>query len=69
VRRQLALEWGILPGRLDPPPNGSPELEEAMLRRAREVCGLASGAQVVLAHGPPTAGPGATNQLAVRRIP
>jgi len=40
-----------------------------MLDRAREVGGLESNDVVVLAYGPPGAGAGQTNTLAVRQIP
>jgi hypothetical protein len=39
------------------------------LERAREVGGLAPGDVVVLAYGPPDAGPAQTNVVAVREIP
>ena len=69
VRRQLALEWGVVPGRLPPRPASAEELAALMLERARAVGGLDSGAVVVLAHGPPGAGGGQTNALAVRQVP
>jgi len=69
VRRQLAMEWGIVPAWL-PPRGDSVEMHRAsMLDRAREVGGLASGDVVVLAYGPPEAGPSETSYLAVREIP
>lgn len=69
VRRQLALEWGIVPGWL-PLRAANPEMHRAtMLSRAREVGGLSSGDVVVLAYGPPEAGPSETSYLAVREIP
>ena len=69
VRRQLALEWGVIPGWL-PPRVDDPERHRAsMLDRAREVGGLRSGDVVVLAYGPPEAGPSETSYLAVREIP
>jgi hypothetical protein len=40
-----------------------------MLSRAREVAGLSSRDVVVLAYGPPGAGPGQTSFLAVREVP
>ncbi|HSJ72766.1 MAG TPA: pyruvate kinase [Miltoncostaeaceae bacterium] len=69
VRRQLALEWGVVPGRLPPRPASAEELAALMLERASEVGGLGSHDLVVLAHGPPGAGGGQTNALAVRAIP
>ena len=42
VRRQLALEWGVVPGRLPPRPASAEELAALMLERAREVGGLES---------------------------
>ncbi len=69
VRRQLALEWGVVPGRLPPRPDSSREFAAMMLDRAREVGGLESDDTVVLAYGPPGAGAGRTSTLAVRQIP
>jgi pyruvate kinase len=69
VRRQLALEWGVVPGRLPPRPGSEEELAAMALERAREVGGLASGDVVVLAYGPPNAGPAQTRVLEVRAIP
>ena len=43
VRRQLALEWGVVPGRLPPRPASAEELAALMLERARAVGGLESG--------------------------
>ena len=69
VRRQLALEWGVVPGRLPPRPASAEELAALMLERARAVGGLESHDLVVIAHGPPGAGGGQTNTVAVRAIP
>jgi pyruvate kinase len=69
VRRQLALEWGVVPGRLPPRPASEEGLASMALERAREVGGLAHGDLVVLAYGPPDAGPAQTSVLAVREIP
>ena len=69
VRRQLALEWGVVPGRLPPRPASAEELAALMLERARAVAGLESHDLVVIAHGPPGAGGGETNTVAVRAIP
>jgi pyruvate kinase len=69
VRRQLALEWGVMPVRLPPRPASAEALAALMLERAREVGGLESHDLVVLAHGPPGAGGGQTNTLVVRQIP
>jgi pyruvate kinase len=69
VRRQLALEWGVVPGKLPPRPASAEELAALMLARAREVGGLDSHDLVVIVHGPPGAGGGQTNAIAVRAIP
>lgn len=69
VRRRLALEWGVVPGRLTPRPATVEAHATLLLRRAAEVGGLSSGQVVVLAYGPPRAGPGATSHLEVREIP
>ncbi len=69
VRRQLALEWGVVPGKLPPRPASAEELAALMLARAREVGGMESHDLVVIAHGPPGAGGGQTNTIAVRAIP
>ena len=69
VRRQLALEWGIVPAWLPPRPASIEMHRASMLDRAREVDGLASGDVVVLAYGPPEAGASETSYLAVREIP
>jgi pyruvate kinase len=69
VRRQLALEWGVVSGRLPPRPHSGEALAALMLSRAREVAGLSSRDVVVLAYGPPGAGPGQTSFLAVREVP
>jgi pyruvate kinase len=69
VRRQLAMEWGIVPGWLAPRPADIEVHRASMLERAREVGGLAAGDVVVLAYGPPEAGPSETSYLAVRTIP
>jgi pyruvate kinase len=69
VLRQLALEWGVVPGAIPPRPS-TLELHRAMMiGRAREIAGLSSGDVVVLAYGPPEAGPAQTSYLAVREIP
>ena len=68
VRRQLALEWGVVPGLLPPLPPSIEEHAEVMLHRAREVGDLSPGDTVVLAYGPPEAGPSATSFLAVRTV-
>ncbi len=69
VRRQLALEWGVVPGRLPPRPASAEALAALMLERAREVGGLESHDVVVIAHGPPGAAAGRTNTVAVRTVP
>ena len=68
VRRQLALEWGVVPGALPPLPASIEEHADVMLERARIVGGLEPGDVVVLAYGPPDAGPSATSFLAVRTV-
>ena len=69
VRRQLALEWGVVPGRLPPRPASAEELAAVMLERARVVGGLEGHDLVVLVHGPPGADGGQTNTITVRRVP
>ena len=41
----------------------------SLMSRAKEVAGLSSGDVVVLAYGPPEAGPAQTGYLAVAEIP
>ena len=69
VRRQLALEWGIVPTWLPPRVDTLESHRLAMMQRAQEAAGLRSGDVVVLAYGPPKAGPSQTSYLAVREIP
>jgi pyruvate kinase len=69
VRRQLAMEWGIVPGGLPPRADDMETHRATMLERARDVGGLRSGDVVVLAYGPPAAGPSETSYLAVREVP
>ncbi len=69
VRRQLAMEWGIVPAWLPPRPTSLEEHRASMLARAREVGSLSPGDVVVLAYGPAEAGPSETSYLAVREIP
>jgi pyruvate kinase len=69
VRRQLAMEWGIVPAWLPPRPSTVERHRASMLDRAREVGGLRSGDVVVLAYGPAEAGPSETNHLTVMQIP
>ena len=69
VRRQLALEWGVVPGWLPPRVPGLEEHRRTMIDRAKDIAGLSSGDVVVLAYGPPEAGPSETSYLAVRSIP
>ncbi len=69
VRRQLALEWGVVPAWLPPRPETLERHRHALMSRAREVAGLSSGDVVVLAYGPPEAGPAQTSYLAVAEIP
>ncbi len=68
VRRQLALEWGIVPGGLPPLPGSIEEHADTLLERGRIVGDLEPGDVVVLAYGPPDAGPSATSFLAVRTV-
>jgi pyruvate kinase len=71
VRRQLALDWGVVPAWL-PQRTSSSTLEEhraIMLERAREAGGLSPGDLVVLAYGPSGAGPSETSYLALREVP
>ena len=68
VRRQLALEWGVVPGWLPPLPPSIEEHANVMLERGRTVGHLSPGDVVVLAYGPPEAGPSATSFLAVRTV-
>ncbi len=69
VLRQLALEWGVVPGWIPPRPPTLEMHRTMMLERAREVADLSPGDVVVLAYGPPEAGPSQTSYLAVREIP
>lgn len=68
VRRQLALEWGVVPAAMPARPSSAEDHRELMLERAREVGGLSAGDVVVLAYGPPELGPAQTSYLAVRTI-
>ena len=69
VRNQLALEWGVVPALL-PAHERTLELHRiTLMERAKEVGGLSPGDVVVLAYGPPDAGPSQTSYLAVREIP
>ncbi len=68
VRRQLALEWGVIAGWLPPLPESIEEHASMMLERGCAVGGLSPGDVVVLAYGPPEAGPSATSFLAVRTV-
>ena len=68
VRRQLALEWGVIAGWLPPLPESIEEHASMMLKRGCAVGGLSPGDVVVLAYGPPEAGPSATSFLAVRTV-
>jgi pyruvate kinase len=69
VRRQLALEWGVVPAWLPPRSETLDLHRNALMSRAKEVAGLSSGDVVVLAYGPPEAGPAQTSYLAVAEIP
>ena len=69
VRRQLALEWGVVPAWLPPRSETLDLHRNALMARAKEVAGLSSGDVVVLAYGPPEAGPAQTSYLAVAEIP
>jgi pyruvate kinase len=69
VRRQLALEWGVVPGWLPPRAHTLEQHRTVLIERAKELAGLSSGDVVVLAYGPPEAGAAQTSYLAVREIP
>jgi pyruvate kinase len=69
VRRQLALEWGVVPGWLPPRASTLEQHRNTMIKRAMRIADLKRGDVVVLAYGPPAAGPSETSFLAVQRIP
>ena len=69
VRRQLALEWGVVPGWLPPRSRTLDAHRAVMLERAGDAGGLSTGDLVVLAYGPAEAGPSETCYLALREIP
>ncbi|HMO01032.1 MAG TPA: pyruvate kinase [Miltoncostaeaceae bacterium] len=69
VRRQLALEWGVVPGWLPPRASTLEQHRHTMIKRAMRIADLKRGDVVVLAYGPPAAGPSETSFLAVRTIP
>ena len=69
VRRQLALEWGVVPGWMPPRAQTLEQHRNVLMERGRELAGLSSGDVVVLAYGPPKAGAAQTSYLAVREIP
>jgi pyruvate kinase len=69
VRRQLALEWGVVPGWLPPRASTLEQHRVTMTKRAMRIADLKRGDVVVLAYGPPAAGPSETSFLAVRSIP
>jgi pyruvate kinase len=69
VRRQLALEWGVVPAWLPPRSETLDLHRNALMARAKEVAGLSTGDVVVLAYGPPEAGPAQTSYLAVAESP
>jgi pyruvate kinase len=69
VRRQLALEWGVVPGWLPPRASTLEQHRHTMIKRAMRIADLKSGDVVVLAYGPPKAGPSETSFLAVSSIP
>jgi pyruvate kinase len=69
VRRQLALEWGVVPGWLPPRASTLEQHRNVMVKRAQRIAALKTGDVVVLAYGPPAAGPSETSYLAVRTIP
>jgi pyruvate kinase len=68
VANQLALEWGVEPASM-PTATTVDEMIDTALVRAREVGGLASGANVILTAGRRTGTPGATNLIMVREVP
>ena len=68
VRRQLALEWGVVPGWLPPRASTLEQHRNTMIKRAMRIADLKAGDVVVLAYGPPSAGPSETSFLAVQTI-
>ena len=70
VRRQLALEWGVVPGvAAAAAARRSRSTRNLMLERGRGPSAACQpGDVVVLAYGPPEAGPSATSFLAVRTV-
>jgi pyruvate kinase len=68
VGNQLALESGVLVGRMDVADSVDDLVEDALVCAGR-VAGLPSGASVVLTAGRRTGTPGATSLIMVREIP
>ncbi len=68
IANQLALEWGVLVGRMEVADTVEEMVEDALVC-AGGVAGLDSGAQVVLTAGRRTGTPGATSLIMVREIP
>jgi pyruvate kinase len=68
VRRQLALEWGVVPGWLPPRASTFEQHRATMIKRAMRIADLKAGDVVVLAYGPPAAGASETSFLAVQTI-
>jgi pyruvate kinase len=68
VARHLALEWGVLIGRMSRSDSVN-DMVEASLRCAGRTAGLDSGEQVVITAGRQTGTPGATSLIMVREIP
>ena len=68
VRRQLALEWGVVPAMLDAPVDAVDALVEAAVERAREVLDLRDGDTVVVTSGRRIATTGSTNLIQVMRL-
>ncbi|WP_217913589.1 pyruvate kinase [Miltoncostaea marina] len=69
VRRELAMELGVVPGALPPRRDDLSLHRRIMLRRAREVAGLAPGDLVVFTDAPPVSCPSETTHLALREVP
>ena len=67
VANQLALEWGVVPGVIEPAA-GMSSFVEGVLRRAQQVARLPAGARVVMTYGPVVAQAGGTSVIVIQRI-